>query len=72
MSEGTTTRCRFCGKLYVLYSHYVGDQSACGGCVAAARGFIQPWVVPVGFPVGVGDTATKPCPHCDGSGRVKQ
>ena len=37
MDSGQTMKCKFCGKLYVFYSYYAGDQSACPSCVAEAR-----------------------------------
>lgn len=30
-------KCDICGKPYVSYSHYAGDQSACPECRAEAR-----------------------------------
>jgi len=32
-----TVKCPHCGKLYVVYSFYVGDQSACPICRNEAR-----------------------------------
>lgn len=32
-----TVKCPICGDPYVFYSHYAGDQSACGKCRAKAR-----------------------------------
>lgn len=36
MSE-YTEKCRICGELYIIYSFYAGDQSACPECRAKAR-----------------------------------
>lgn len=36
MSE-TTVKCKICGKPYVVYMHYAGDQSACPKCRSEAR-----------------------------------
>lgn len=33
----TTIKCPICGRPYVVYSHYAGDQSACPACRAEAR-----------------------------------
>lgn len=33
-----TLKCPICGEPYVAYSHYAGDQSACGKCRQKARG----------------------------------
>lgn len=33
-----TLKCPVCGEPYKVYSHYAGDQSACGRCQAKARG----------------------------------
>lgn len=32
-----TVKCRICGKPYVIYAMYAGDQSACSECRAEAR-----------------------------------
>jgi len=32
-----TVACPICGKPYVLYAFYAGDQSACGDCRTEAR-----------------------------------
>lgn len=33
-----TVKCPVCGDPYVVYSHFAGDQSACGKCKSKARG----------------------------------
>lgn len=33
-----TLKCRFCGKLYVFYEYFAGDQSCCPECRAKAKG----------------------------------
>lgn len=33
-----TLKCPICGDPYKVYSHFAGDQSACGKCQATARG----------------------------------
>lgn len=39
-----TVKCPICGKPYVTFSHYAGDQSACPDCRAKAREQIdKPW-----------------------------
>lgn len=32
-----TAKCKFCGNLYVTYSHTVQDQTACPKCVHSAH-----------------------------------
>lgn len=36
-----TIKCPICGKPYVVYSMYAGDQSACPACRAEARRALQ-------------------------------
>lgn len=45
-----TVKCPICGKPYVTYSHYVGDQSACLDCRQEAG--------------SVGNGKTIRCPIC--------
>lgn len=33
--------CPVCGKPYVLYSHYCGDQSKCRECLAAEKKAVE-------------------------------
>ncbi|KKM21251.1 hypothetical protein LCGC14_1637290 [marine sediment metagenome] len=35
--EEKTAKCWICGKPYVVYPHYVGDQLACPECREEAR-----------------------------------
>lgn len=37
MSDEATRKCGICGKPYVVYLFYAGDQSACPACRAEAR-----------------------------------
>jgi len=37
MSHEQTVKCPICGKPYVVYPYYSGDQSACPKCRAEAR-----------------------------------
>ena len=37
MTEEQTVKCPVCGKPYVTYMYYAGDQSACPDCRAKAR-----------------------------------
>lgn len=37
MEEGYTAKCKICGRAYVIYSFYAGDQSACPQCRDEAR-----------------------------------
>jgi endogenous inhibitor of DNA gyrase (YacG/DUF329 family) len=39
----TTVKCPICGKPYVIYDMYSGDQSACPACRAEARKNDQCW-----------------------------
>lgn len=37
MSEGQTARCRFCGKLYIVYKYLFEKQDCCPKCRAEAE-----------------------------------
>lgn len=41
-----TIACRICGKPYVFYAFYAGDQSACPSCRAAAQAEVKTVVSP--------------------------
>lgn len=47
MSE-TVMKCKFCGALYELYGHLVGDQTVCPKCRARAKknSTPGPWLNP--------------------------
>jgi len=38
MISEQTVKCPICGKPYVTFAHYAGDQSACPSCRSEARG----------------------------------
>ena len=42
----STAQCPICGRPYKVYSHYAGDQSACGQCRAFASGPGDPVTYP--------------------------
>lgn len=37
MTDEQTVKCPICGKPYVFYMYYAGDQSACPSCRKEAR-----------------------------------